>query len=71
MARVLDMLNERIWFAIERQTERVDLMQRSEWDTEWERMWTSEWNYDNIYMIFHPRHQIWVWTDGNKGNSLV
>ena len=71
MDRVLDGLSERIWFHIENQTERVDLIQRSRWDSEWEFMWTSAWNYDDIHMIYHPKYNIWCWTDGIKGTTLV
>lgn len=71
MDRWLDRRSDAIWRQLERETERVDLIKRSLWDSEWEYQWTSAWKYDDIYMWYHPKYAIWVWTDGDKGNSLV
>lgn len=71
MDRLMDKFSDSIWRQLERDTERVDLINRSLWDSEWEYQWTSAWNYDDIHMIYHPKYALWCWTDGSKGTTLV
>ena len=71
MDRVLDNVSERILFHLENETRSGYLHPDWRWDNEWEYQWTSAWNYDEIYMWYHPKYCLWVWTDGNKGNTLV
>jgi hypothetical protein len=70
MERVLDQLNDRIWHSIAWQNENSG-GSYNHWDEEWERMWTSEWNYDDIHLWYDTKWEVWVWTDGIKGNPLV
>lgn len=69
MARLLDTMSDIIWRALESETNCMDHLNL--WDSEWENQWTSAWNYDEIHMLLDPRTRMWVWTDGNKGNTLV
>ena len=71
MRRILDELNERIWSQMAWDTE-MSAGSKQHWEEPWEYQWTSAWNYDNIYLVYDPRWQMWCWTDGNKGyNYLV
>lgn len=70
MDRLLDNLNERIWNSIAWQTE-TSHGSYDHWETEYEMQWTSLWNYDDIHMWYDTKWDMWVWTDGIKGNPLV
>jgi hypothetical protein len=70
MKRILDELNEGIWSQIAWDTE-MQAGSQQHWESEWQYQWTTKWNYDDIHMWFDKRWNMWVWSDGIKGNPLV
>ena len=70
MKRILDELSENIWRSIAWDTE-MNAGSKTHWEEEWELQWTSSWNYDDIYMWYDTKWDMWVWTDGIKGATLV
>ena len=70
MRRILDELSEEIWWQISWDTEMM-AGSKQHWDTEWDKQWTTDWNHNEIYMWYDTRYDIWQWTDGTKGATLV
>lgn len=70
MKRILDDLPMIIWRQIAWNTE-TEVGSKQLWETEWQDQWTTLWNYDDIHMWYDTKWDMWVWTDGIKGSTLV